>query len=180
MRPEQPNPDLEALVLAEIESASGSRKRRRRPVPQPAPVPQHPEAIQEAESAILPPVSSAVSRIRGDDRNGSGLSGEEAELLDRVPLPDLGELDDLPPPRLFSPEEEAFMHRAVGFLSGRENGDMILGQIWERITREHPETFYTMPAVERPSLSDIDAGEAGEAASSDDASPPGNAGETLP
>lgn len=127
MRHETDYPDLDALVLSEIESASGRRRRHQ----------DDNGSVQPREGG--PP---AVARIHGDARLESGMSGEEAELLEQ-PSPAVSELDDLPPPTLFTPEEEAFMHRAVGFLSDRENGDMILGQIWERITQENPEAFYT-------------------------------------
>lgn len=42
------------------------------------------------------------------------------------------------------------MHRAVGFLSGRENADMILGQIWEQVTTDHPEVFYQLDEEHLP------------------------------
>jgi hypothetical protein len=140
MQREPDYPDLDALVLAEIESAFS---RHRRYTQRLKPTETEPELEPETLSEPANPVE--VTRIHGDNRPASGMSGEEAELLDRFPEADGTELDDLPPPSLFSPEEEAFIHRAIGFLSGRENGDMILGQIWERVTRDHPEDFYTTP-----------------------------------
>jgi hypothetical protein len=82
-----------------------------------------------------------IARIHGDDREERQLSGEEATLLEQPEMVDEA-VDELPPNNLFSAEEEAFMHRAVGFLTGRENGDVILGRIWEQLTKSHPENYF--------------------------------------
>lgn len=140
MTEEQSLSDLDALVLAEIKSASG-RQGRRRPAIQ-ASTPQRRDS--RAEEVEAQAQSREVARIHGEDRDNEALSGEEAALLD---LPEMAmvESEDLPPAKLFTPEEEAFMHRAIGFLSGRDNGDVILGRIWEQLTESHPERYYESP-----------------------------------
>ena len=143
MTDEQSFTDLDALVLAEIESASGARTRRRPGTSSP----RRREANGVPGKQERPAETREVARIHGDDRARHNLSGEEAEFLDLPPELAEEEQDELSAPRLFTPEEEAFMHRAVGFLSGRENGDVILGHIWEQLTESHPERFY-MPEHE--------------------------------
>lgn len=46
---------------------------------------------------------------------------------------------------LLSPEEEAFITRAVGFLSQRPEADIILNRIWEQLTELDPEGYYRAP-----------------------------------
>lgn len=141
MKHDSDYPDLDALVLAEIESmgrgrhASSKRARSARE--------QHrPEPTRQRER----PASPKLARIHGEDRAAEGITGEEAEALFDEPLMDeSGQFPDemeKSTHSLFSAEELAFMSRAVGFLSGRDNADMILGQIWEQLTSDHPEEFY--------------------------------------
>ncbi|MCG8489470.1 MAG: hypothetical protein MI756_18525 [Chromatiales bacterium] len=140
MSEEQSLTDLESLVLAEIASASSGKGRRNRTerVKRPA------EKGTMEESAELYRSSGEIARIHGEDRDEQQMSGEEAELLEQPELID-EPFEELPPNKLFSAEEEAFMHRAVGFLSGRENGDVILGRIWEQLTEAQPDHFFEVP-----------------------------------
>jgi hypothetical protein len=43
---------------------------------------------------------------------------------------------------LLTPEEQAFVARAAGFLSGRANADLILDRIWSVVTASRPDGFY--------------------------------------
>jgi hypothetical protein len=138
MTDDQSFTDLDALVLAEIESASGGRMPGRSEARPPKRHKTNNFSVKEERQAPR----REVARIHGDDRIRHDLSGEEAEFLEQPLEMDSREPEELPPARLFTPEEEAFMHRAVGFLSGRENGDVILGQIWERLTESQPESFF--------------------------------------
>ena len=51
---------------------------------------------------------------------------------------------------LFDKQEEAFIHRAVAFLKPRENKDVIISCIWNHITNEAPETFYSPEQSSEP------------------------------
>lgn len=157
MTDEQSFTDLDALVLAEIESASGGRPNR----PSDARSPKRHEAgnLTRKEKRLALPRD--VSRIHGTERDSRDLSGEEAEFLEQPLEMEEPEQEELSPSKLFTPEEEAFMHRAVGFLNGRENGDMILGQIWERLMENHPESFYLPPQDIQDRSTGSDSGEGG-------------------
>ncbi len=140
MTEEQSLTDLENLVLAEIASASGGKRRRNRAQEVKRPADRRKtEASAEAHKR-----ANGISRIHGEDRYEQQMSGEEAELLQQAECID-EPFDEPPPNKLFSAEEEAFMHRAVGFLSGRENGDVILGRIWEQLTETQPEHYFEAP-----------------------------------
>jgi hypothetical protein len=143
-------PELDVLVLAEIESLSrAERPRARRPA-------AGADARGKARPALSPrpAAEGGVVRIRGAEPGGEGLSGEESEgLFDEAlidggvgPDPD----DEVPLGGLLSVEEEAFITRAVGFLSQREHADMILGRVWEQLTELDPEAFYQAPVAAEP------------------------------
>ncbi|MCG7981943.1 MAG: hypothetical protein JAY90_04235 [Candidatus Thiodiazotropha lotti] len=140
MTEEQSLTDLENLVLAEIASASSGGRRRNRTENLSRSV----EKQVKDGSVEFHDGSNEVSRIHGEDRDYRSMSGEEAELLQQSEVID-EPVDELPPNKLFSAEEEAFMHRAVGFLSGRENGDVILGRIWEQLTESQPDHYFEVP-----------------------------------
>ncbi len=141
-------PDLDALVLAEIESIKG--RHQHNPVS-----PEHEVCSQEQIQGAgeTPSRASEVTPIRGEEQHYRDFTGEEAELLDHYTEPECEDLNEQTPPRLFTPEEEAFMHRAIGFLSGRDNADVILGRIWEQITENHPERFFDPEALNTEPLS---------------------------
>jgi hypothetical protein len=161
--------DLDALVLAEIESLSG-RPRTARPSPggeRPAPRP----AVQPAREQRDEPAPVAPIRCRaGAEPNRSG---EEFDGLFDGPFAEgQGEPDPDdtgPAASLLGTEEEAFVTRAVGFLSQREHADMILGRIWDELTQLDPDGFYQAP------VSAVAAqGRTGEAATGEPR-PPGDA-----
>jgi hypothetical protein len=166
--------DLDALVMAEIESVG-----RGRPLRTPAARARPPGAGRRPARGRVregPAAPRSPSRIYGEDRSADGVSGEEADGLFDLPLETDDEgLVDSPstePQGLFSPEEQAFVSRAVGFLSGHENADMILGQIWERITEEAPEAFFR-PADTPPPATVPNAEPAPELESHTEQEPPG-------
>lgn len=141
--------DLDALVLAEIESISGRvRSNGVRPMQdraQPRSTPTPGELPRRRSRA-------AVAPIQGRKRQETPHSGEDAEgLFDEpfaVEAPD-PERDEAPPiASLLTPEEDAFITRAVGFLTEREHADMILGQIWEALTEQRPDGFFEAPMAE--------------------------------
>lgn len=135
--------DLDAMVLAEIESLQGGLTLRRGRIRRAA---RAEDARDDAKTDASTSAPMRAARIHGDDRAERGYTGEEAELLfDSEALKDgsgnVNEHDDAPE-SLFSAEEQAFLARAVGFLSGRDNADMILGRIWEQLTAEQPDAFF--------------------------------------
>ena len=143
--------DLDALVLAELESLDRGRSRHA-PLSKAGPT-RIPQKANEGRPLVR--VSKApFTRIHGEDRAEQGITGEEAETLFETPLDEMtrSNTDEVSQSSdsLFSPEEQAFMSRAVGFLTGRENADMILGQIWERMTGDHPEEFYAADEAFEP------------------------------
>ena len=133
--------DLNALVLAEIASLGRTARpveARSDPVrdrPGPGPV------------ASRPPPQSGLAVRSPSHRRGVEPSGEEAEGLfdepcDR-PDPDEDAAADGPTAAdLLTPEEQAFIARAVGFLSGRPGADLILDRIWSQVTDARPDRFY--------------------------------------
>lgn len=152
--------ELDTLVLAEIESLTRCTR------------PLHPRRAMASDPRRQPetkpdkrrePVPlSKVTRIRGEERENEALSGEEAELLFDEDN-ELGDLSDVEEDEhgaaasLFSPEEEAFITRAVGFLAQRDNADMILNRIWEQLTEADPEGFFRPEDAERPASPGADA-----------------------
>lgn len=137
--------DLDAMVLAEIESLHTAPAKRRNPASHQPRRTESTEMAVEAEADIDKP-STKTACIYGHDTQEEGRTGEESEGLfdacDDDRLFDTGGDPEESPASLFSVEERAFMERAVGFLTGRDNADVILGQIWERLTSEQPESFY--------------------------------------
>ena len=143
---------LDALVLAEIESLSGGTKRSETSS-DPRPTKSHPTPPTKPSK----PREAPVAALRADEPITGGETYDaalEADLLapGRSNPPD----DDGPTPSLLSAEEEAFVTRAVTFLSGREHADMMLGRVWEQLTELHPEGFFE-PSLEGPPVDDNDA-----------------------
>ncbi len=145
--------ELDALVLAEIESLA----RHTRPPnlkQTSASGPERRQSRVRLENRGKPVSASKVARIRGEDREGDVLSGEEAEELVEEPiefgdLPGVEEDEHAQATTLFSAEEEAFVTRAVGFLARRDNADIILNRIWEQLTEADPEGFFRPEGLER-------------------------------
>lgn len=122
-------PDLDALVLAEIESiGKGKRRRARRGPP-----------TLDRRTPVSPgtshPEAATVSRLHEDRPAANVYRGEEAEglLEESGDDPGLADGGDEGPLDLMGVEEQAFVTRAVGFLSGRPNAGMILDQIWGQV-----------------------------------------------
>jgi hypothetical protein len=154
--------DLDALVLAEIESLSGPPRSARpsaggaRPAPRPAarPAREH----RDGPAPVAP-----IRRRAGAEPNRSG---EEFDGLFDRPFPEGQggpDPDDTGPvASLLSTEEEAFVTRAVGFLSQREHADMILGRIWEQLTELDPDGFYEAPVSAVSAQGTAEEAQAGE------------------
>lgn len=137
--------DLDALVLAEIESLTAHRAgaRSQQAPGGDAPTPaanggaREPKPKAKAKASVAP-IRSAPERRRES-------FGEEAELLFEEPEPAVESDADSDRAGLLSPEEEAFITRAVGFLSQRPEADIILNRIWEQLTELDPEGYYQAP-----------------------------------
>jgi hypothetical protein len=141
--------ELDRLVLAEIESLTSGQ----RGVPAPD---SSADALRDEECRAKPARQKGLRRagvvdMRETPESSRALSGEEAEgLFDDLPAdpgPEPEPDDEAPAASLLTPEEEAFITRAVGFLSQRKHADMILGRIWEQLTELAPEGFYEAPMV---------------------------------
>ncbi|CRI66227.1 hypothetical protein THIOKS12690008 [Thiocapsa sp. KS1] len=133
--------DLDALVLAEIESLTAHRAgaRSKQAPCGDAPTPAANGGAREPKAkASVAPIRSAPERRRES-------FGEEAELLFEEPEPADDNAADSALAGLLSPEEEAFITRAVGFLSQRPEADIILNRIWEQLTELDPEGYYQAP-----------------------------------
>ena len=126
--------DLDALVLAEIESLSRPEHRGR-----PAHAPEH---RAPTPAASFRPARRS-ERPAEEEFTGEAFD-EEAALADSS---EEGESREESSVELLSPEEQAFVSRAVGFLSNRSNADMILTRVWEQLTGADPEAFFR-PAEE--------------------------------
>lgn len=141
--------ELDALVLAEMESLD---TRIRPPRPTRSPGPAVTSRARPARAAPDParPVRAPTPLGRRPEADVDR-SGEEFEALFEAPLVEESDGPDLEDAAsaggLLSLEEEAFITRAVGFLSQREHADMILGRIWEQLTELDPEAFYQAPAA---------------------------------
>jgi hypothetical protein len=83
----------------------------------------------------------------------AGVDDQQAEAADPAALdpmdqglsethPDLGELLSL--------EEERFIVNIVGWLRPRPHKDVIIAQIWNRLTESEPESFYALEAEDNP------------------------------
>lgn len=144
--------DLDALVLAEIASLGRGR------IPQTANTCEakgsditsdrgRPESGRGWPSPQVPQPAAPIRAVRRDDSLARGLSGEEAEGLFDQPF-DLAEEDEGGPAEgptaadLLTPEEQAFIARAVGFLSGRPSADLILDRVWSQAIQSRPDGFY--------------------------------------
>jgi hypothetical protein len=158
----RPDPlDLDALVLAEIESLGrwrpahgddwpGATRERPRSGLQPAPEPA-PGQARTAPQRTGPAAPIRPTRGQGAAPATRPRSGEEAEGLfdepfercnpDRDPQRDSAE-DGPTATDLLSPEEQAFVARAAGFLSGRLNADLILDRIWSQANESRLDGFY--------------------------------------
>ncbi len=153
--------DLDALVLAEIESLS-PHTRPLNPRQASACKPER-QSRARLENRGKPASASKVARIREQDREGDRLSGEEAEGLFEEPIEftdpcDVEENEHDPMISLFNAEEEAFVSRAVGFLCQRDNADIILNRIWEQLTEADSESFFRPEDSERSVPFDATAG----------------------
>ena len=133
--------DLDALVLAEIESLTARRDaaRTKQTTRAAAPTP-----VAEGTEPTAR-VKASVARIRNTPERRRESFGEEAELLFEEPEPLVEDAAERAPAGLLSPEEEAFITRAVGFLSRRPEADIILNRIWEQLTELDPEGYYQAP-----------------------------------
>jgi hypothetical protein len=128
--------DLDALVLAEIESLTARRDAARtgQTTRAAAPTP-----VAEGTEPEPTKIKARVAPIRNTPERRRESFGEEAELLFEEPEPaDENEVDS-------ALEEEAFITRAVGFLSQRPEADIILNRIWEQLTEMDPEGYYQAP-----------------------------------
>jgi hypothetical protein len=139
--------DLDALVLAEIESLTSRRDatRARRIKGAAAPTPVAGETETRDRPNTQPKGKASVAPIRSAPERRRESSGEEAELLFEEPEPADDNAADSALAGLLSPEEEAFITRAVGFLSQRPEADIILNRIWEQLTELDPEGYYQAP-----------------------------------
>lgn len=114
-------PDLDALVMAEIESMREVPARSRRPR------------------------AAAVANIAGTEAHREPPSGEESEALFDAPSDErdgVASPDDEAGGTLLSAEEEAFITRALGFLAHRDTADMILGRIWQELAEANPDGYF--------------------------------------
>lgn len=152
-KPEESFADLDKMVLAEIELLTDGRApSRSRPHAAGMRVvddrhPDRPTAVDDE------PSGDKVVALTGANPGRGEFFGEEATTL-LEPEDELGNQgatsedvpDDSMEPgtEIFSPEEQAFITRALGFLSGRENADMILGRVWEEVTASSsPDAFFS-------------------------------------
>jgi hypothetical protein len=138
--------DLDALVLAEIESLIARRKAaheqprtRTNPAQTPPPGPHDTSLQRGARVAPLRTPSERTFEWTGESFD------EDPEALFAEPPPNPGQEPEEAHPSLLSPEEEAFITRAVGFLSQRAEADIILNRIWEQLTELDPEGYYEAP-----------------------------------
>jgi hypothetical protein len=126
--------DLDALVLAEIESLSRAEHHRRPP--------RGPDHRAPAPAASVRPARRS-ERPAEEEFTGEAFD-EQAALADSSEEDESQENSSV---ELLSPEEQAFISRAVGSLSNRGNADMILTCVWDQLTEADPEAFFR-PAEE--------------------------------
>ena len=130
--------DLDALVLAEIASLGQGRLADSAETGTNTSRNQRDTGIRRSSATPRPP--SGIRDDRDPRRPTGHPSGEEAEgLFDGFfdpgdPHDDLT-ADGPTAADLLSPEEQAFVARAVGFLSERANADLILDRIWSQALR---------------------------------------------
>jgi hypothetical protein len=146
---------LDALVLAEIESLGQGHRARAtatRTVSTRGPARNRPGgASGQAQARAARPGPAA--RGQGADDAPRGLSGEEAEGLFDEPF-EISEPGDDPgqdgptAADLLSPEEQAFVARAAGFLYGRPNADLILDRVWSQALESRPDGAYDPDAAD--------------------------------
>jgi hypothetical protein len=143
--------ELDALVLAEIESLSRTEHPRRPP--------RAPEHRAPAPASFRP---ARRSEPPAEEKFTGEAFDEQAVLADNTEEEEPQEESSV---ELLSPEEQAFVSRAVGFLSNRGNADMILTRVWEQLTEADPEAFFrpaedgSQPDSDAP----IDEGDAAQA-----------------
>jgi hypothetical protein len=139
--------DLDALVLAEIESLTARRDaaRPKQTARAAAPTSLAEDAESRERPTTQPKAKASVAPIRSAPERRRESFGEEAELLFEEPEPLVEDAAERAPAGLLSPEEEAFITRAVGFLSQRPEADIILNRIWEQLTELDPEGYYQAP-----------------------------------
>lgn len=139
--------ELDALVLAEIESLGRPRGQR-----QVRALAAQDEIEQPARKRGTPVDETALHLARETELEGLVERGEMPDLeSEEVPLAaDWDEEkteEETYTTELLSAEEQAFVTRAVGFLVHRDNKDVILGQIWERLAEAAPESFFRPEVV---------------------------------
>ena len=153
--------DLDKLVLAEIESLTGGRApgRRRTHRGRMRVVndqrPEQPAAVDDGSTG------DKVVALSGANPETGEFFGEEAAAL-LEPEDEHGNQgvtpDDVlgapmePGAEIFSSEEQAFITRALGFLSGRDNADLILGRVWEQVTAASSPDEFFLPEDEHPAF----------------------------
>jgi hypothetical protein len=153
---------LDALVLAEIESlGQGQPSRAADPWSGATRDPMHnptgdrprgrPRPPPERTRAAPPAARLHPGPDRDPRRTPRARSGEEAEGLFDEPFdpadPGAGRYDDPAADGptaadLLTPEEQAFIARAAGFLSGRPNADLILDRIWSQAIESRADGLY--------------------------------------
>ncbi len=152
--------DLDALVLAEIESLGEQAALPDEGISEPMPRRREAKAPARRQG---PRTMAQVHPLRGaqaEHRLPRGTGEEVRALFDESLVPEPArvgseEQDDGPlASDLLSAEERAFVERASGFLRGRPNADLILDGIWAQVNAARPDGFYDPREVDAP-----DAGE---------------------
>jgi hypothetical protein len=116
---------LEALVLAELDSLQPAPPKR-------APAPHAEATSRPRDRARVTPLRR-MSAPPGADSLDASVEAQAAGEQTRGAA------------GLASVEEQAFITRAVAFLSEREHADIILGRVWEQLLELAPEGFYEPP-----------------------------------
>jgi hypothetical protein len=136
--------DLDALVRAELDSldradAKEPPKRASDTAGRRPGTAAHPD--QRGAPAPVTPLrpAEAVDPTRSGEEF-DGLAGDEPIAASRGLGQDEGDASSL-----FSVEEEAFITRAVSFLTDRRHADVILGRVWEQLTELDPDGFFAPP-----------------------------------
>lgn len=154
---QSPNPardlaDLDALVLEEIESLDrGGGQRGRQPGQGPSAASAQPSGGNQrsgrGDSQQAPRPAARIRPRRWGLESARQATGEEAEGLcdepwDLAGAPEASSADGPTAADLLTPEEQAFVARAVGFLAGRPNADLILDRVWSQSIASRPDGFY--------------------------------------
>lgn len=144
--------DLDALVLEEIASLGDRRSAHAPSVRRPRDrgVNGDPGCSEIRTGRSSPQAGQPVAPIHPRGWAASptaGASGEEAEGLFDQPFeladePETAAADGPTAADLLTPEEQAFISRAVGFLCDRPNADLILDRVWSQAIQSRPDGFY--------------------------------------